>query len=289
MIYPHSILICPVCSETLIEQSKLYSCANNHTFDKAKQGYVNLLLSNQKKTLQPGDSKEMVKCRLAFLKQGYYLPIVEAINKTIEKSLIAISNPTLQIADLGCGVGYYLSCLKTHLSTISPQSHYWGIDISKEAIHYASQHDKTITWLVGSAKKLPFRSESVDILLSVFSPLYNEEVQRVLSPNGLAFVVTPAHDHLLELRNELFDEVKQIDAEKQLLKSQGFFELVESVPIRASAQIESSADIDNLLKMTPFYWRSSAVKKEQLLTLDKLAVTIDVTLWVFKAKKTLVD
>ncbi len=280
------ILICPVCANPLNQYNKSYSCLNNHAFDKAKQGYVNLLLANQKKTLQPGDNKEMVASRLAFLKQDYYLSISEALNTVISKIIsLKTHNHHLHIADLGCGVGYYLSALKKYLSLNECLAEYWGIDISKEAIHSASQYDKTISWLVGSTKTLPFAPQSVDILLSVFAPIYPEEVKRILAPNGRIFVITPASSHLLELRKLLFEQVKESDSEKILQKMNGFFELVDTVPVRSSIHLTSKNEIENLLKMTPFYWKSNLTKKMELLSLNELTVTIDINIWIFQHKQ----
>jgi 23S rRNA (guanine745-N1)-methyltransferase len=282
MIDQHnSILICPVCADPLNSLEKSYACTNNHTFDKAKQGYVNLLLSNQKKTASPGDNKEMVQSRLAFLEQNYYQPISDEINSVVEQMAGKLALAKLNIADLGCGVGYYLSKLNNYLNTQEISAQYWGIDISKEAIHCANQHEKNITWIVGSAKNLPFADHSVDIILSVFSPLYYEELQRVLSPTGYVLVVTPAQHHLLELREMLFDQVKDIDEAKLLQKADSFLQLIDSIAIKTTIDLPTSADIENLLKMTPFYWRSSALKKEELIAMKKLSVTIDVTLWIF--------
>lgn len=279
-----SILICPVCSEALYPHEKSYACENKHTFDRAKQGYVNLLLSNQKKTLQPGDNKEMVKSRLDFLNRDYYSPIVETINSAIHSRMASFSKHAPQIADLGCGVGYYLTKLRQHLLTAYPTTQFWGTDISKEAIQCANQHDKNISWLVASNKNLPFASGSIDAVLSVFAPLYNEEVLRILAPHGNLFVVTPARNHLFELRRFLFDELKEIDEDKLIQKTEGFFELEEAIAIHETVKLTSSSDIESLLKMTPFYWRSSQIKKELLFAKEELDVTIDVTLWVFKPK-----
>lgn len=281
MLNNNTILICPVCTQSLNQNNKFYACANNHTFDKAKQGYVNLLLANQKNSRQPGDNKEMVASRMAFLKQGYYLNISEALNTLIYKTINQKQHrQPLHIADLGCGVGYYLSALKKHLSINDCAAEYWGIDISKEAIHSANQYDKTISWLVGSTKTLPFASQSVDVFISVFAPIYHEEVKRVLARNGNLFVITPASSHLLELRKLLFEHVKEGDTKKILQKMNGFFELVDTVPVRTSIHLTSKNEIENLLKMTPFYWKSNLNQKSVLLALNELTVTIDVNIWV---------
>ncbi len=280
--YNHSALVCPVCAAPLSSNEKTYACPNNHSFDKAKQGYVNLLLVNQKSRAEPGDNKEMVQNRLAFLKQGYYQTITHKINHAVSKILESHTKSHLEIADIGCGVGYYLCSLKNHIDSMERSATYYGIDISKAAIHCASQNDKTITFIVGTANNLPFAPQSIDVVLSVFSPIYLETLQRVLSPDGFAMIVTPGKYHLLELRSMLFDEVREINPDKFIEKSKGILELVDSVPIQATIQLQSSTDIENLLKMTPFYFRSSASKKQQLLLLENLSVTIDVTLGIYK-------
>lgn len=276
-----SVLICPVCRNPLIQYQKYYACLNKHTFDKSKQGYVNLLLANQKRTLQPGDNKEMVNSRLQFLKLGYYLPIAHALNEAIMKSIPA-QKGMHQIADIGCGVGYYLTLLKNHLASTFFNLTFWGIDISKDAIHCANAQDKSITWLIGSAKNLPFESQSLDSIVSVFSPFYSQEIQRVLSPNGQLFIITPAHNHLIELREILFDEVKDIDTDKLIQKTKDNFTLLDAIPIRSSIQLQSQDEITHLLKMTPFFWSTTAEKKEKLHSLSMLTTLIDVTLHVFK-------
>lgn len=280
----NAVLSCPVCAGSLLEQEKSYVCSNKHTFDKAKQGYVNLSLSNQKKTLEPADYKETLKERLTFLKKDYFQTIVQALNKAVAQHTQDRNTESLQIADLACDVGYYLSCLKNHLDLTSPLFNYWGIDNSKEAIHGACLNDKEMIWAISGPKKLPFNSHSIDILLSIFSSLNQDEAKRVLSPNGLIFAVTPARHHLQELRRLIFDEVKELDAEKVLEKSNGIFELISSIPVQSTIELQSSQDIENLLKMTPFYSRSSAVKKMCLRSLETLTVTIDVTIWIFKQK-----
>lgn len=45
---------CPICKESLQLNGKSLVCENNHCFDYAKQGYVNLLPVQQKKSLHPG-------------------------------------------------------------------------------------------------------------------------------------------------------------------------------------------------------------------------------------------
>lgn len=273
-----TILICPVCQNALYRHDRFLCCLNQHTFDKSRQGYINLLLSNQKKSSDPGDSKEMVKSRLEFLKGQFYHPLVTLLSEKIAKSLPFSKSCT--IADLGCGVGYYLDGLKDNFADVHPNLNYFGIDISKEAIHCASTQSKSIQWIVGSNKHLPFEDKSIDVGLSVFSPWYIEEVHRILTPQGTFFVMTPNSQHLIELRETLFDEIKPIDDSKILEKSKNFFDIHSSIPFSFTIHLKSSCDIENLLKMTPYYWRCLPHKKMLLLSKQELKLTVDVILWI---------
>ncbi|MEO0598010.1 MAG: putative RNA methyltransferase, partial [Chloroflexota bacterium] len=82
-----SIYKCPVCAEPLTIEDRRFVCANNHSFDRAKEGYVNLLLANQKNSADPGDSKAMVRARRDFFSGGYYAKLADALNTAITERL----------------------------------------------------------------------------------------------------------------------------------------------------------------------------------------------------------
>lgn len=273
-------LICPVCASPLIHHEKFYQCEQHHTFDIARQGYVNLHLVNQKKTHEPGDNKEMVVARDAFLHRHHYAPISEAIVDYVESKLSATK---VAIADIGCGVGYYLSTLQYALQFSAVDIDFYGVDISKEAIKVASKN-KHITWLVASGKKLPFPDSSLDFVISVFSPFYSDEILRLLKPDGTLIVVTPAKNHLIELKSVLFDRVDEHDDEKNLLKYSEKFIETQMRLIQADFELTTSVDIDNLLKMTPYYFKSTAAKREEVRVLNQLKLSLDVVLRCFKKR-----
>ena len=116
--FSDAILLCPVCKDKLIKDAcnKIYKCNNNHTYDIAKEGYVNLLISNQKRSKNPGDSKEMVLSRVEFLSMDYYKPISDKINEMIVECLGKDNIDKFNIMDLGCGEGYYLTNLKNYMN-----------------------------------------------------------------------------------------------------------------------------------------------------------------------------
>ena len=47
-------LRCPICASQLNKEDRRFVCAQNHSFDVARQGYVNLLTVQQKHSLNPG-------------------------------------------------------------------------------------------------------------------------------------------------------------------------------------------------------------------------------------------
>ncbi|MBW6265695.1 SAM-dependent methyltransferase, partial [Pseudomonas aeruginosa] len=50
------MLICPLCSAALGEVDNGVACPAGHRFDRARQGYRNLLPVQHKKSLDPGDN-----------------------------------------------------------------------------------------------------------------------------------------------------------------------------------------------------------------------------------------
>lgn len=271
---------CPHCDGCLIEKEKHYQCDNQHHFDKARQGYVNLLIVNQKKTADPGDNKEMIQSRADFLNKDIYLPISTALNQIVHKKFHATA--PLHIADIGCGEGYYLRKLKAFEGIQDKLVHYYGVDISKEAIRKAAVSSKEIAWFISSVVTLPFLAASQDILISIFAPHDFAEFSRVLNEEGALIVCSPSADHLIELRELLFTTVTPIQQESMQEKASLFFSLEESYPLRFQCELASNEDIKNLLTMTPFYFKSSREQQANVLALEKLQVTVDVVFSVFK-------
>ena len=62
---------CPLCGAPLAGDNVL-KCPSGHSFDRAKEGYWHLLPVQNTRTKAPGDSREMVAARRAFLSAGYY-------------------------------------------------------------------------------------------------------------------------------------------------------------------------------------------------------------------------
>lgn len=262
-------LICPICGGTLCRGDREYRCARNHSFDIARQGYVNLLTVQQKKSLHPGDTPEQVASRRAFLDGGFYSPIAAALCEAAGKH--GASGPIL---DVGCGEGYYSTRLAAALS-----AELVGLDISKDVVRYAAGRYKNAAWLVGTAAHLPVENESVGCLTSLFALTLPEEFSRVLRENGLFFQVLAAEDHLLGLKSVIYPELKH--KEKDSIPVLPGFTLLESIPIRFDFTVEGE-QVQNLLSMTPHVYRISREGASRLAATKTLTDTASCVLNVYR-------
>lgn len=262
-------LICPICGETLEKQEKSCRCGKNHSFDIAKQGYVNLLTVQQKHSMRPGDTPEQVRSRREFLESGSYAPIVEALIDAAKES--GGSGPIL---DVGCGEGYYSARLAKALG-----AELTGIDISKDAVRYAAGKYKNATWLCATASHLPVRDESVGILTSLFALTLPEEFHRVLKKDGVLLQVLAAQDHLLALKGIIYPELHL--KEKDVTPALPGFEMTDSIPIRFAFTTEG-AQVQNLLSMTPHVYRISKEGLERIKKTRNLTDTASCVLNVYR-------
>ena len=252
-------LICPVCGEKLNQEGRRFACTANHSFDLARQGYLNLLVVQQKHSLNPGDTREQVLSRREFLEAGYYAPIVDTLIETAKEL-----NICGQILDVGCGEGYYSARLADAL-----ESPLLGLDISKEAVRCAAAKYKGKQWLCATAAHIPVEPESVQLLTSLFAITLPEEFHRVLKKDGWYFQVLAAQDHLLGLKSIIYDQLNF--KEKDTVPELSGFELVKSVPIRFSFTLEGQ-QIRNLFSMTPHVFR---IGKEGARRLEETRVLTD--------------
>ena len=262
-------LLCPICREKLNLTDRQYRCIHNHSFDIARQGYVNLLVVQQKHSLNPGDTREQVLARREFLEAGYYAPIADTLVETAKRLGI-----TGQILDVGCGEGYYSARLADALD--APLT---GLDISKEAVRCAAAKYKGKQWLCATAAHIPVENESVTLLTSLFALTLPEEFARVLKKDGYYFQVLAAEDHLLGLKGIIYDKLNF--KEKNTVPELEGFELVESVPIRFTFTVEGK-QVQNLFSMTPHVFRIGKDGAERLRKTEILTDTASCVLNVFR-------
>ena len=262
-------LICPLCGSVLTRQEKQYACPNRHSFDIARQGYVHLLPVQNKHSLNPGDTREQVLSRRAFLEAGYYTPIAEALEE--EAKALNISG---EILDAGCGEGWYSAALARKLGL--PLT---GLDISKEAVRCAAAKYKDARWLCATAAHIPVPDHSVGLLMSLFAITLPEEFSRVLEEKGYFFQVLAAQDHLLGLKSIIYPELKF--REKDSVPELPGFELIKSRPIRFTFTVEGE-QVQNLFSMTPHVFRIGKEGADRLAKTETLTDTASCVLNIYR-------
>lgn len=262
-------LLCPLCGRTLCVQQRRCVCAENHSFDIARQGYVNLLPVQQKHSRHPGDTRQQVLSRREFLEAGFYAPIAQALIDTARQLEV-----TGEVLDVGCGEGYYSTRLAQALDL--PLT---GLDISKEAVRCAAGTYKNAQWLCATAAHIPVQSHQAGLILSLFALTEPAEFHRILRPDGYFFQVLAAQDHLLGLKRIIYDTLllKEKDTQPELAG----FTRVASIPIRFSFTVEG-AQVQNLLAMTPHVFRISKAGAARLAETQTLTDTASCMLNVFR-------
>jgi 23S rRNA (guanine745-N1)-methyltransferase len=272
-------LSCPIDAAPLSRDERVLKCEHGHTYDVAKTGYVNLLPVQNKRSKDPGDSKEMVAARQAFLNQQHYFPIVNAILSSWPKDHLVKG---VRILDAGCGEGYYLSEIGKALSDRDIAIERIGLDISKWAILAASKRDKTVSWLVGSNASLPMPKDRFDAVLCLFGFPVFTEFSRVLSGDGLLLLVESGSDHLIELRKILYPSIHEY---KQTF-SEGLadFDLVLEQAETFTFTLDSQIQIQDLLSMTPHIHKASYEGREAVKQLDSIILTADIKLRWYRKK-----
>lgn len=252
-------ITCPVCKNILVKTGNSYKCPNNHNFDIAKQGYINLNLHNSQNT---GDNTEMITARNAFLNKGYYSFLLDRINELL--------SPNENLVDLACGEGYYTSRFICEDKI--------GIDLSKQGLKIASRNDVKTTYLLNSIFHNPLQDNCVDNVITIFAPIAKQEIVRILKTDGKFILVKPDEKHLYELKNVLYEKPYLNEIEDIQIDG---LKLENEIKINNCATL-SNEDLHNLFMMTPYYNTTSITDKEKLNNIENLNITFSFIIDVYK-------
>lgn len=262
--------ICPICQNPLIQHipSQGYYCQKKHHFDRAKEGYLNLLPVQFKKSKEPGDSRSMMRSRRNFLEAEFYLPLAKAVASLIDSHKTADS--PMHILDMGCGEGYYSRQIEK-FSKHHENLDLHGIDIAKNAIFAAAKKQANARFIVASTKRLPYKDNYFDLLLRIYAPSNDDEVIRLLKPSGLLLVVTPGPRHLWQLKEFIYKEVKSHAIEVPL--PCGFKAIkTQNISYKITPPQEHRMA---LIQMTPFAWRAKGEKLNRIQRAEGLEIEVD--------------
>jgi len=275
------VFACPACGEPLPRVDRTFRCVNGHAFDVAKEGYVNLLLAQHRRSKDPGYSKEMIAGRRQFFEAGHYRPLADGVADVIISSLPDI--PERVVLDAGCGEGYYLRRLRARLADQRQDAGtiLTGLDISKHGIRVAARRDPLGLYAVASSYRMPVLPSRIDVLLTHFSPLSGEDFRRVVAPGGVMLVGGPGEGHLFSFKELLYDTPAHHEPADTLAHIPGF-EPIGTHRIQYKLALRGPGQVANLLLMTPFYWSVDQETQARLAHLDALDTEVDVVVHAYR-------
>jgi len=292
-------IICPVCSQglTVNESGKSAICSQGHLFDFSKYGYLNLLLSQQKKSKSPGDTNEMVAARRDFLNEGYYEGLADKFISLATRKLSSPSSPSphskvasqeLNYLDIACGEGYYTERLHQTLTKSFEVNGVkvttTGLDISTPAIKAATKRSKEIQWLISTAANIPVAPASQDLASSLFCRVDFEQAALVLKPGGAFIVARTGNTHLLELREVLYSSLREENTAHEPVE-QHTLALLDTITYSQQTTVNSQELLFKLLQMTPHYWRATEEAKLELKNLSRLTLTLHVEFDIYQKQE----
>jgi len=276
-----SMFACPICHKSMkVLESKSLICSNHHTFDFAKQGYINFT-SHLVKTKY---GKELFEARRKLITDGdFYEPLSQAITKIINEQFVK-TNETISILDTGCGEGSHLSNICDIINSDFFKGVVGiGIDLSKEGIMDASKNYTNKIWAVSDLANTPFKSKQFDVILNILSPSNYAEFNRLMKSDGVVIKVVPQSGYLKELREHLFTKPEKqnytnVDTIEKFNKS---FQFVDTLRLSYTRSLNKSL-IEWLVQMTPLTWTATKERVESFLNKDSAQITVDLEILIGK-------
>ncbi len=258
------LLTCPICRTPLSQDAATLVCAQQHRFDLAREGYVNLFPAHHRQSRSPGDDERMVGARRRFLDAGYFAPLRIELAATLSA---VCADGIGNAVDLGCGEGYFtdaLACVARHT---------YGIDVSKATIRAASKRYASATFVVASSRRLPLIDDSFDVATAILAPI-DPDVVRVLANDGVVVRVSPGPDHLRSLRELVYAEERS--HRRATTPLPGLVHSSERL-VRFTFETDRSARSD-LIAMTPMFHRTREDQRARALAPEHL--TIEAGFWI---------
>lgn len=262
------MLVCPVCGGGLKREAACLCCVKGHSFDLAKEGYVNLLRTSKKGDLI-GDDKFSARSRRDFLNKGYYAPLKDELCRIF-------ADKQGNVLDICCGEGYYTAALGEN-----PDLRLYGFDISREMVRLAAKRGKGI-YFVANMASIPVADASMDHAVHLFAPFNETSFARVLRPGGSLYTVVPGKYHLWGLKQALYDTPYEND---EKLPKTNTLRLTATQKVTALITLSTQEDIQAVFRMTPYYFHTSEKDKEKLLALDTLETPVEFVIAAYEKPK----
>ena len=271
-------LACPLDGLPLVQDGRQVRCSKNHSYDIARQGYINLLPVQFKKSRDPGDSQSMVLARTDFLDAGFYQPVADKLLALLLDHSSSI-NGRVTILDAGCGEGWYTCQLDHGLRQAGVNVQLIGLDISKPAIQAAARRSRQLVWLVATNSRPPVLASSLDVVFSIFGYPYLNTLLPLLKPGGILISVTPGPQHLIQLRQQIYQQVDADDVGDEVADSES---LLKSETLQFDIEQLAPEHVSNLLQMTPHFFKVRPALREQLACQMLARCSIDMRFSIYQ-------
>ncbi len=270
------MLICPKCALPLSEGERSAACRAGHSFDRARQGYWNLLMDSAQRG--HGDDAAMLRARRVFLERGHYEPLASLLSQTVA-SLLPHGESLL---DSGCGEGYYTQRVMSHLWESGKGAELFAFDIAKDAVKMtASRMGGKGHFFVASTFHIPIETESIAVAMSLFSPYSEAEFLRVLRPGGYLIRAVALEKHLFSLKEAVYESPTLNQGKAKV--GEGFAILSEQ-RLTYPLLLKSQEEIRSLFDMTPYAHKTSPEDRKKLEKLEKLETEADFGLIVMQKR-----
>jgi|SRR5690625_1911659 len=267
---------CPLCHSSMkVMNLKSIICSNNHTFDIAKQGYVNMMT---RPTNSHYDKKLFEARQNMIMESDLYALLHEKISEMIEEHLGVSNYPTI-ILDAGCGEGSHLQMVLDECNNEAITG--IGLDVSKEGIIMAGKKYKTPIWLVGDLASAPLADQSTCIILNILSPANYKEFKRVLAPDGFVIKVVPRANYLKELRDIIFtdENKKKYSNDETVSLFKEHFHQVKQSKVSYSKVLKRE-ELMNLVQMAPLSWNVEKERLDVFMNQGSPEITVDLDILV---------
>jgi len=275
------VYACPVCAASMAlggEKGARLACPANHSFDIAREGYVNLLLPGSSRSKRPGHTREMLEARRTLFERGFFKPLLDTMEPELgAHTLAGDGTQPARVLDAGCGEGTVPSILR--VGGVLPRAQFFGVDIAKDGIRAAAKLDPRILWSVTNVQRsLPFQSSSFSLLLNVLAPENAGEFHRVLAPGGVLLKVTSMPEHLIEFREAIYETPRdtRIDDAKAVEVLAPRFALHDRQRLTYTVPMDLKSTTA-LLDASPLTWKGKRAKVKALRSRGLTSVTVDLS------------
>ena len=238
---------CPLCKSSMnVTDAGSLVCGSGHCFDISSKGYVNFLPNSKQSKCY---DEVFFENRRKIFGYGLYRHVADEI-----AALVSLyPQKPLNIADAGCGEGYYSLDIADKFSDSG--NSIFALDFSRDGIQLASKGGNDVKWLVSDLSNIPLRDGGVNIVLNIFSPANYAEFRRVLKVGGALIKVVPGENHMTEIR-QIVSEQTSGNVTKEYSNRQVVDVFERNFAIRERIRVTRAFDVtedmrEAVINMTP--------------------------------------